>query len=167
MLSPDDSLPSSGISQGPVPDMLDLLGNNMLDYICFDEQFTKSFTEFLQQNDVDYHLKDDEMGTVVSVPDDLDDDLDDLVDEQFEVFEREYEARLKQELASEKNVTAISVNLSSGDTCYVPVSEEMMQRLLSVLSPQEIGDLVDAIVSVVEKPDTRFICKHEAVLETK
>ena len=140
----------------------------MLDYICFDVLFTQGFTEFLKQNDVQYQLRDDDMGTIVSIPDDLNDELDDLIDEQFEVLEREYEARLKQEMASEdKNITAISVNLSSGDTCYVPVSEEMMQRLLSVLSPQEVGDLVDAIVSVVEKPDPRFICKHEAVVETK
>jgi hypothetical protein len=144
------------------------LENNMLDYICFDALFTQGFTEFLKQSDVQYQLRDDDMGTIVSIPDDLNDELDDLIDEQFEALEREYEVRLKQEMASgEKNITAISVNLSSGDTCYVPVSEEMMQRLLSVLSPQEVGDLVDAIVSVVEKPDPRFICKHDPVMESK
>ena len=140
----------------------------MLDYICFDAPFTQAFTEFLQKKGVHYQLRDDDMGTIVSVPDDLDDELDDAIDEHFEHFEREYEMRLKQELASQdKNVTAISVNLSSGEVCYVPVAEEMMQRLLSVLSPQEVGDLVDAIVSVVENPDTRFICKHDPVVENK
>ena len=140
----------------------------MLDYICFDEQFTQAFTEFLRKKNVEYKIRDDDMGTIVSVPDDLDDELDDAIDEHFEAFERQYEERLKQELASqEKNVTAISVNLSSGETCYVPVSEEMMKRLLSVLSPQEVGDLVDAIVSVVENPDTRFICKHDPVVENQ
>jgi hypothetical protein len=144
------------------------LENNMLDYICFDALFTQGFTEFLKQNNVQYQLRDDDMGTIVSIPDDLNDELDDLIDGQFEALEREYEARLKQEMVSEeKNITAISVNLSSGDTCYVPVSEEMMQRLLSVLSPQEVGDLVDAIVSVVEKPDPRFICKHDPVMESE
>jgi len=136
----------------------------MLDYICFDEEFTRSFTDFLGKRGVEFQTREDDMGMIVAIPDDLDDDLDAAIDERFEELERAYEKRLKQEMLSEeKNVTAISVNLSSGDTCYVPVSEEMMQRILSVLTPQEVGDLVDAIVSVIEQPDTRFICKHEGV----
>jgi hypothetical protein len=43
----------------------------------------------------------------------------------------------------------------------------MMNRLMSVLSPQEIGDLVDAIVSVVEDPDKRPICQHNPAEEAK
>lgn len=136
----------------------------MLDYICFDEEFTRAFKDFLDSRAVEYQVREDAMGMIVAIPDDLDETLDDEIDEQFEALERAYEQRLKQELIrEEKSVTAISVNLSNGDTCYVPVAEEMMQRLLSVLSPQEVGDLVDAIVSVVEQPDTRFICKHDGV----
>jgi hypothetical protein len=134
----------------------------MLDYICFDKVFTDEFTAYLSQQGVGYELREDDMGTIVSIPDDLEADLDDAIDECFESLEREYERRLKAELMeTEKNVTAISVNLSNGDTCYVPVPEEMMKRLMTVLSPQEIGDLVDAIVSVVEDPDTRPICHHD------
>ncbi len=139
----------------------------MLDYICFDEEFTLAFKGFLESRGVEYQVREDDMGTIVAIPDDLDDALDDEIDEQFEVLERAYEQRLKQEMLNEeKNVTAISVNLANGDTCYVPIAEEMMQRLLSVLSPQEVGDLVDAIVSVVEQPDTRFICEHDGVSDS-
>jgi hypothetical protein len=134
----------------------------MLDYICFDNVFTEAFTAFLSQRGVSYELREDDMGTIVSIPDDLEETLDDAIDECFESLEKEYERRLKTELMeTEKNISAISVNLANGDTCYVPIPEELMNRLMSVLSPQEIGDLVDAIVSVVENPDTRPICHHD------
>jgi hypothetical protein len=133
----------------------------MLDYICFDDVFTNEFKAYLEQRGVSYECREDDMGTIVAIPDDLDEVLDDDIDERFESLERAYERRLKQELMeSEKNISAISVNLADGETCYVPIPEEMMNRLMTVLSPQEIGDLVDAIVSVVENPDTRPICHH-------
>ena len=137
------------------------------DYICFDDTHAREFRAFLEARGVPYETRadtKDEGHLVVSVPDDLDEELDDAVEAEFERLEREYEQRLKQALIAEdqaeKRVTAISVNLSSGETCYVPIPEEMMNRLLSVLSTQEIGDLVDAIVSAVENPDTRPICHH-------
>ena len=133
----------------------------MLDYICFDELFTQEFIAYLEERGVSYQCREDDMGTIVAIPDDLDEALDDDIDERFEALERAYERRLKKELMEgEKNISAISVNLANGETCYVPIQEEMMNRLMSVLSPQEIGDLVDAIVSVVEDPDTRPICHH-------
>lgn len=139
----------------------------MLDYICFDELFTKEFIACLEERGVSYQCRKDDMGTIVAIPDDLDEELDDDIDERFEELERAYERRLKQELMeSEKNISAISVNLANGETCYVPIPEEMMNRLMSVLSSQEIGDLVDAIVSVVEDPDTRPICHHDPADET-
>lgn len=140
----------------------------MLDYICFDELFTKEFIDYLHQRGVSYECREDDMGTIVAIPDDLDEALDDDIDERFESLERAYEQRLKKELMeTERNISAISVNLANGETCYVPIPEEMMNRLMSVLSPQEIGDLVDAIVSVVEDPDKRPICQHNPAEEAK
>ncbi|RMG55974.1 MAG: hypothetical protein D6717_07180 [Gammaproteobacteria bacterium] len=141
--------------------------NGSFDYICFDTRHADEFRAFLEARGVPYETRPDSKDPehlVVSVPDDLDDALDEAVEETYERLEREYEQRLKQELIAEdqaeKRVTAISVNLASGETCYVPIPEEMMNRLLRVLSTEEIGELVDAIVSAVEARDTRPICHH-------
>lgn len=59
-----------------------------------------------------------------------------------------------------KTSTALTVQLAGGQTVYAGIPADMMRRLLSVSSPEEIGHLVDAIATAVENPDLCPICQR-------
>ena len=50
------------------------------------------------------------------------------------------------------------VNLASGDTVYARVDPGLLGRIMQVLTPQELGEVVNAIVDAVENPDGRPLC---------
>ena len=54
----------------------------------------------------------------------------------------------------------VVVRLGDGRSVYADVAPELLNRLLTVITPQELGGLVDAIVSAVEQPDERPLCKR-------
>ncbi|MDY0049199.1 MAG: hypothetical protein RBR73_00470 [Halothiobacillaceae bacterium] len=53
----------------------------------------------------------------------------------------------------------ITVHLADGRTSLARVAPEMLNRLLSVLSPQELGEFVARIADAVENPDDSPLCK--------
>ena len=62
--------------------------------------------------------------------------------------------------AAEKDVAAMTISLQSGDTIYASVEPKVLNRILSVITTQELNDLVNSIVSSVENPDERPFCNR-------
>ena len=57
------------------------------------------------------------------------------------------------------SAVGIVVHLSDGRQSLARVDPNMMRRVLSVLSPDELGQLVAKICDAVENPDTSSICQ--------
>jgi hypothetical protein len=55
----------------------------------------------------------------------------------------------------------VVVNLSNGTSVYADVSPELLQKIMQALTPEELGDLVNAIADAVEQPDSRPLCKRQ------
>ncbi len=134
----------------------------MLDYIFHYPDSLTRFTRFLDSRRIPYQSRDDALGLVVAIAEDLDDAIVDAVESCYDTLLQEQEAlsSTRDGEAAGKTTTALSVQLSGGQTVYASIPAEVMRRLLSVLSPEEIGRLVDAIASAVENPDPRPICKR-------
>ncbi len=134
----------------------------MLDYIFHYSDSLTRFTRFLESRRIPYQSRDDALGLIVAIAEDLDDAIVDAVESYYESLLQEQESlssTLNGETAG-KTSTALSVQMSGGKTVYASIPAEMMRRLLSVLSPEEIGQLVDAIASAVQNPDPRPICQR-------
>lgn len=133
----------------------------MLDYIFFHERLLDKYLTFLTEREIPHTQRRDEMGLVVSIPEDLGEDLE----EEADTFYEELLASQEELMAEEgdpldKNLAALTVNLASGRVAYAPVRPELLNRLLTAVSAQELGELIDAIVTAVEDPDLRPICKR-------
>ena len=140
---------------------LTVIGARMLEYIFFDDKLQHQFCDYLRDKQIGFSLADDSMGQLVKVQLPDDDSRSEQLDEVYDDLMEQQEVMLQQEDAdSTQTVTAITVHLQDGTTVYANVEADLMNRLLAVISPEEISDLVDAIASAIENRDTLPLCKR-------
>lgn len=133
----------------------------MLEYIFFHKSLADDFTEQLQRLAIHFESKDDVMGFVVAVPEDLDSVLIDQVNDRYETLLAQSENLLmEQDLAPEKNIAAITLNLRDGRAVQALVRPELLNRILGVISLRELNEFVEAITDAVDNPDDRPICQR-------
>ncbi len=133
----------------------------MLEYIFFHDEPRKQFIQYLAQRDVTYAEHDDSMGMIVSVPEDMGEEIEQAVETRYdEVMENAEELLAEDGEQAEKDVAAITITLDNGKTVYASVSPKILNRILTVITPQELNDLVDSIVTSVQNPDERPLCKR-------
>jgi hypothetical protein len=137
----------------------------MLEYIFFNRKPYQRFLDFLHENGVT-PLKEgldqtDVEGLIVY----LQDNLDDTLSEQIEAFYDDMmaldeELVMQQQDSDEMSQVGVAVTLNDGRSVLASVAPEVLNRVLSVISHQELGELVDAIADAVENPDERPLCKR-------
>ena len=109
--------------------------------------------------DIPYDEQNDSMGMVVAVSEDLGEDVEELIEARYdELMENAEELLVSGGETAEKDVAAITITLDDGKTIYASVSPNVINRVLAVISTQELNDLVNSIVSSVLDPDERPIC---------
>ncbi len=100
--------------------------------------------------------------TTVAIPDTIDDALYDQIEAWYEEETSKNEARARAEEVSDDVVSAgIWVQLEDGGSSLARVDSEMMARMLSVLTPDELGQFVAVIADAVEHPDITPICHNK------
>jgi hypothetical protein len=131
----------------------------MLDYIFFHQQSLDQFVDYLEQRNIPHEARDDEMGLVVAIPDDLSDEITDPLDDYYERLLDEAENKLSDTgETAEKHTAGLNITLSDGSTTSVEVSPELLNRILGAITVEELNGLVNAIVGSVENPDNRPLC---------
>ncbi|MEJ2309541.1 MAG: hypothetical protein P8Z31_08870 [Gammaproteobacteria bacterium] len=137
----------------------------MLEYIFFHEQPLRRFTSFLVELGLaPQQARTDESLLVTldeeSVDDDTADRIDGFYDDMFDLDQELFAAGM-QEDAENYASAGVVVNLGDGKTVYADVPGDLLQKIMQALTPQELGDLVNAIVDAVENPDERPLCKRQ------
>lgn len=101
------------------------------------------------------------MGMIVAVPEDMGEDIEDKIETNYdELMENAEELLIEDGEGAEKDVAAITISLQSGETIYASVDPKVLNRILGVITTQELNDLVNSIVSSVENPDDRPFCNR-------
>jgi len=133
----------------------------MLEYIFFHKQLLEEFLKQLEQHAIPCETRDDAMGLVAAVPDDLDDERLEQVDKIYDALLDDTEMLVNSDdNASVKHAAAITLNLKNGDTVEASINPALLKRVLSVISYEELNELVEAIVDGVENPDHRPFCQR-------
>lgn len=128
----------------------------MLEYIFFHDEPRKQFLQYIESLDIPHVEQDDTMGMIVAIPEELGEDIEDEIEAHYDKLMEDAEAGE----AAEKDVAAMTISLQSGDTIYASVEPKVLNRILSVITTQELNDLVNSIVSSVENPDERPFCNR-------
>lgn len=136
----------------------------MLEYVFFNDEPRKRFQKFLSGQGLTAELLQGELETVLrveeaAVDDALADRIDGYYDEMFALDQELYEQQL--DLGPEGySASGVVVHLKDGRSVYAGVRPALLGKLAGALTPEEIGELVDAVVSAVEAPDERGLCRR-------
>jgi len=133
----------------------------MLEYIFFHQQSLEQFVLRLEQQSIPYQARDDDMGLVVAIADDLPDAITDPLDAYYDkLLEDAENLSVEEGEAAEKYCAGLNITLSDGRTTSVEVAPELLNRILGAISFAELNQLLEAIVSSVENPDNRPLCQR-------
>ena len=87
------------------------------------------------------------------------DDLDDLYDELSAEDAQISNANTAEE--DDRDTAGIYIQLNNGEQTIAKVNPLIMNRILDVISMDELNDFVEAIVASVEAPDDSAICQKK------
>lgn len=135
----------------------------MLEYIFFHRQPFDAFVEYLNERGLAPETEVEEDSFEVRLPEDLDDDLAAEIEERYDAFmdmNRELFEQTQEQGADNYQAAGVVLNLKDGQAVYAHVDPALLARVMTVLSPQEFGEIVNAIVDAVEDPDTRTFCQR-------
>ena len=134
----------------------------MLEYIFFDERPWKLFITYLDEKGLVVESQHEMQGYMVRIPDDTDDammaGIECYYDEMLDMNEALYIAGV--DAAEHTHNAGVSVSLSDGRVVQALVDPALLNKVLEVLSMDELGQLVSAITDAVEHPDERSVCRR-------
>jgi hypothetical protein len=137
----------------------------MLEYIFFHRKPYQQFLEFLREQHIT-PLKEgtdqtDIQGLVVYLQDNLDDELSERIEDFYDAMMAiDEELVMDDAEADEMSQVGVAVTLNDGRSVLASVDPMVLNRVLTVISHQQLGELVDAIAYAVENPDDRPLCKR-------
>lgn len=134
----------------------------MLEYIFFDERPWQQFINFLEEKGLQPLSASEDQGFMVRLPEDTDDSLMDDIETYYdEMLDMNEALFVEQADATEHVHTAgVSVNLNDGRSVQALVDPALLNRILDVLSTDELGRFINSIVDAVENPDERSVCRR-------
>lgn len=133
----------------------------VLEFVFFDERPLQRFVDVLEAKRISFERIDEDETFMVGIPDDTDDDVLEEIEAHYDEMMAFNQSLFEAEPgAVDTHSAGVVLNLASGETVYAQVDPALLGRIMEVLTPQEFGDVVNAIVDAVENPDTRPLCKR-------
>ena len=136
-----------------------------LEYIFFHKTPYEKFLQFLRSIQVE-PLKEgvdetDVEGLVVFIQDNLDESLSNEIEDYYDDMMDLNESLVAEEDEGDQmNNVGLAVSLADGRSVLASVDPAVLNRVLSVITHRQLGEMVDAIADAVENPDERPLCKR-------
>ena len=135
----------------------------MIEYIFFHVKPSELFCHYLSQRNIPYETNKDETdieGLLVCLADDLDDDISDEIEIYYDELLELDESLLVENPEDTIDQAGLAVTLNNGDSTFASIDPDVLNRILTVVTKDEVAAFIDAIVNAVEQPDERPICKR-------
>lgn len=140
------------------------MNDEFLEYLFFTQGIASKFIKELEARELPYTQQTEPVqnAIVLQISESVDDDLWDELDDLYDVLSDEDQAILEagMEDESSRSAAGIYLQLQDGSQTLAQVNPEVMNRILSVISMDELNDFVDTIVRSVENPDDSPICQR-------
>jgi hypothetical protein len=131
----------------------------MFEYIFFDASLRDQFVEYAANLGVKSTLRDDQMGMVVEIPEDIDEAQEDAIEQHYDELEREQARLLMEEDGGLKRIAGFNYKLPDGQSRMVPLQAEIASRLLAAFTMEEIQSLFETVARSTLNPGEEHLCK--------
>ncbi|MET0067709.1 MAG: hypothetical protein ABW076_15300 [Candidatus Thiodiazotropha sp.] len=133
----------------------------MLEYVFFHETPWQSFVEFAKRQGLSPETSAEDGEWMVMLPEDLDEALDELIEAEYErCLEMNEHLVAQEEGIDHVHRAGINVTLRDGRVVQAGVDPALVNRILNVISIEELGELVNAVADAVENPNDRPLCQR-------
>ncbi|MCG8016578.1 MAG: hypothetical protein JAY97_10215 [Candidatus Thiodiazotropha sp. 'RUGA'] len=133
----------------------------MLEYVFFDQRPWQEFVDYLKQLGLVIETARDDEEWLVYVPEELDDETDEKIEARYEtLLEMNEQLVAEQQGVAHVDKAGINVSLMDGRVVQAEVDPQLINRLLQVVSAEELGEFVSAIALAVEQGDERSLCQR-------
>ncbi len=132
----------------------------MLEYVFFHARPFDEFVAYLRELGLYPETEADEDSWEVRLPEDIDDELSERIEARYDQLMELNQQLFDAEQPEGYHTAGVVVNLGSGETVYAQVDPHLLGKIMEVLTPEEFGEVVNAIVDAVEQPDERTLCQR-------
>lgn len=120
----------------------------MLDFVFFHARPYRRFRRFLDEIGVEFEEGEGTRGMTLSVTSDVGDELTDRIARFYETLLAEQEDLLGED---DEDLSTLRLTLTDGRDVLVPIDTELLERLLSVATLDELTELVNAVVEALRQ----------------
>ncbi len=132
-----------------------------IEYVFFNETLHQRFLTFVAAKGLAADARHDEIdGFIVTLPEDIDDELSDAIEAEYDALMREQMilAEADEEWAT-RQVMGVTVTLSDGESRDVRIHGAIGRKLTEHFTPEEIHELVTQIAESVVNPVDGPLCR--------
>lgn len=131
----------------------------MNEYIFFDAGLRDRFVEYASGQGAECELRDDTMGLVVAIPEDIGDELVDALEARYDELQDQQADLMSGMEGGLGKLAGFKLVLPDGQTCMVPLQADMASRLLASFSLEEIQVLFDTVARSALDPKDSHLCE--------
>ncbi len=132
----------------------------MLEFVFFDSRPKAIFLGQLKEVGLVFECRQKGEELLVLLSDDIESDSIDQVEKFYEAtLQMSEELMAESEGVDHFSLAGVEVKLKNGPV-MATVDSKLLEKLLSVLSFDELGQFVDSIARAAEEPDLRPLCKR-------
>jgi len=135
----------------------------MFDYILFHEKPFNLFIDWLATKKIVVETKVENESYQIKVADDLDESLLDEIDEKYDEFMEMNQKLVDEEEKNDSDgyhMAGILVTLKDGTISHADIEPTLLAKILSAMSSEEFGLIVNAIADAVENPQAKSYCQR-------
>ncbi|WP_020394028.1 hypothetical protein [Thiolinea disciformis] len=137
--------------------------SEVIEYLFFTRPMADRFADQLKARRLDYAevAESVQEAIVFQLHENLDEDTWDELDELYDELSAQDQALLESGMIDETAASAagLYLQLADGRQTIAKVNPELVNRILTVLSLDELNQFLEVIVSSVENPDDSAICQ--------
>lgn len=131
----------------------------MNEYIFFDAGLRERFVEYASGRGMECELRDDTMGLVVAIPEDIGDELMDALEARYDELQDQQADLMSGMEGGLGKLAGFKLVLPDGQTCMVPLQADMASRLLASFSLEEIQVLFETVARSALDPKDSHLCE--------
>lgn len=131
----------------------------MFEYIFFDAALRDKFVEYASNLGVKPVLRDDQMGMIVEIPEDIEEVKENAIEQRYDELEFEQSQLLLEEEGGLKRIAGFNFKLPDGQSRMVPLQADIASRLLATFTLEEIQTLFASVAGSALNPSEEHLCK--------